>query len=114
MIFLQMRVFTIDLEGSCADHVGCWCGVVVGRDPARGGQGAAGRSRGVGRVAVRSGAVGADCAAVGAAAGRGGGGGGTGATVDRDGDVCAVDGGQAPLGVGVRDVDAGGVGLDPS
>ena len=39
---------------------------------------------------------------------------GAGASDDRDGDVCAVDDRQAPLGVGVRDVDAGSVGLDPS
>ena len=33
---------------------------------------------------------------------------------DLDADLCAVDGGQAPNGVGVRDAGAGGVGLAAS
>ncbi len=39
---------------------------------------------------------------------------GAGPSDDRDGNVRAVDDRQAPLRLGVRDVDAGGVGLDPS
>ena len=41
MIYLQMSGFTIDLEGARADDSGVRDGVVVGRDPAGGGQGAA-------------------------------------------------------------------------
>src|SRR5208283_825670 len=51
--------------------------------------------------------------AVGAAFGRGRLGPGAWAAFDRDGDIRAVDGDQAPLRLGVRDVDEGGVGLDP-
>jgi hypothetical protein len=39
---------------------------------------------------------------------------GSGAAVAGDGDLRAVDGAQAPERVGVRDVDARGLGLDPS
>jgi hypothetical protein len=109
-----MSGFRIDLEGACAEHVSVRGGVVVGRDPAGGGEGSARRSRSPGRAAQRSGAVSADRCAVGAAAGRDWGLVGAGASDDRDGNVCAADDRQAPLGVGVRDVDAGGVGLDPS
>ena len=101
----------IDLEGARVDDSGVRDGVVVGRDPAGGGESPAGRSRPLGRAAVRSWAVGADRDAVGAAADRDRLLLRAGASDDRDGDVCAVDGGQAPLGMGVRDVDAGGVGL---
>ena len=47
-------------------------------------------------------------------AGVGGGRAGAGAAVDPDGDVRAVDGGQAAHGLGVRDAGAGGVGLAAS
>ena len=60
------------------------------------------------------GLLGADRGAVGAAAGRDRLLLRAGASDDRDGNVRAVDDRQAPLRLGVRDVDAGGVGLDPS
>src|SRR5919106_6488558 len=114
MIYLQMTGFVIDLEGAGVDDVSVRDGVVVGRDPAGGGDGSARRSRPPGRAAQRSGAVSADRCAVGAAAGRDWGLVGAGASDDRDGNVRAGDDRQAALGGGGRDVDAGGVGLDPS
>ena len=72
------------------------------------------RSRPSGRAAGRSRAARADRGAVGAAAGRERRLRRAGASDDRDGNVRAVDDRQAPLRLGVRDVDAGGVGLDPS
>src|SRR5881227_2954261 len=111
MIYLQMSWLLIDLEGTRADDVGVRDGVVVGRDPAGGGQGPARRSRPPGRAAGRSWAAGADRRSMGAAARRDRGRRGAGASDDRDGDVCAVDDRQAPLRLGVRDGDAGGVGL---
>ena len=79
-------------------------GVVVGRGAAGGGARAARGSRPAGSrpggwvvVADRSG-VGADRAR-------------TWSAVDRDGDVRAVDGDQAAHRLGIRDADAGGVGL---
>ena len=86
----------------------------MGRAVARGGAGVARRSGAAGRAVVRSGAAGADRAAVGAGAGGGGPVLGSWATVAGDGDLRAVDGAQAPLRVGVRDVDAGGLRLDSS
>ena len=114
MICLQMHGFMIDLGGVSADAVRRRCGVVVGRAVARGGAGVAGRSGAAGRAVVRSGAAGADRAAVGAGAGGDQPVLGSWAAVAGDGNLRAVDGAQAPVRVGVRDVDAGGVGLDPS
>src|SRR5258708_1186231 len=100
MIYLQMGGFMIDLEGARADDSGVRDGVVVGRDPAGGGEGAARRSRTPGRAAERSGAARADRLAVGAAAGRdrllvGGGG-----AAARAGNGCAGGGRATPPGVG--------------
>ena len=86
----------------------------MGRTAARGGAGVARRSGAPGRAALRSGAAGADRAAVGAGAGRDQPVLGSWAAVAGDGDLRAVDGAQAPVRVGVRDVDARGIGLDPS
>ena len=108
-----MGWFLIDLGGACADALGGRCGVVVGRDPAGGGQGAARRSRQARRATLGLGVVGADRGAVGAGAGGGCPVRAVWAAVDRDGELRAVDGDQAPLRVGVRDVDAGGLRLDP-
>ena len=44
MIYLQMSWLVIDLGGACAEDERGRRGVVVGRDPASGGQGAARRS----------------------------------------------------------------------
>ena len=105
-----------NLGGVCADASRGRCRVVVGRAAARGGAGVARRSGAVGRAALRSGAAGADRAALGAGAGAGGGGAvcRSRPAVVGDGDLRALDGDQASVRVGVRDVDARGVGLDPS
>ena len=86
----------------------------MGRAFAGGGAGAARRSGPAGRALVRSGAAGTDRDPVGARASGGQQVLGSGAAVAGDGDLRAIDGAQAPLRVGVRDVDARGVGLDPS
>jgi hypothetical protein len=114
MIYLEMSGFWIDLEGACADDVADGRGVVVGRDPACGCEGAARRSGGVGQAAHRSGAAGANPGAVGAAASRRWLPVGAGAPDNPDGDLREVDDRQTPLRLGVRDVDARGLGLDPS
>ena len=87
-----------------------WDDVVAGR-----GEGAAGGSGGVGCVVGRSRVA----VAVGGALASGVPGDRTvgvdrGAADDRAGDVCAVDGAQAALPVGVPDAGGGGVGLDSS
>ncbi len=108
----KMRWFMIDFGGVCADTLGAWGGVVVGRDLAGGGAGSTRRSGGAGRAARRSGVAGADCAAVGArSVGHGGAFADRGPADDPDGHPRAVDGDQASLRLGVRDADAGGVGL---
>ena len=76
-----------------------------------GGQGSARRSRPPGRATQRPGVAGADRCAVGTAAGRDRGLARARASHDRDGELRALDDRQAPLRVGIRDVDAGGVGL---
>jgi hypothetical protein len=114
MICLQMRGFMIDLGGVSADAVRGRGGVVVGRAASGGGAGAARRSGAPGRAAVRSGSVGADRGAVGAGARAGQQVRRSRPAVAGDGNLRAVDGAQAPLRVGVRDVDARGVRLDPS
>ena len=111
MICLQMSWFLIDLGGARAEVASDGRGVVVGRDPAGGGQGAAPGSGGAGPAALRPGAAFADRGAVGAAAGRGGTAGGTGTADDRDGDLRALDDRQASLRVGVRDSRAGSLRL---
>jgi hypothetical protein len=98
-----------------ADAFGGAAGVVVGRGVAGRGQGAAGGSGGVGRVAGRSWVVGADRGAVQARGDRGQAGGvDRWAPDDRDGDLHPVDGAQGALPVGVPVVGGGGVGLDSS
>ena len=114
MICLQMRGFMSDLGGVSADAVRGRCGVVVGRAVARGGAGVARRSGAAGRVVVRSAAAGADRDPVAAGAGGGQPVCRSWAAVGGDRDLRALDGAQAPLWVGLRDVDARGVGLDPS
>ena len=106
-----MSGFVIDLEGARVDDSGVRDGVVVGRDPAGGGEGSARRSRPPGRATQRPGVAGADRCAVGPAAGRDRGLVRARASHDRDRELRAVDDRQAPLRVGIRDVDAGGVGL---
>src|SRR5579864_6180195 len=83
--------------------------VVVGRGSADRGAGVARGSRSVGRAVARSGVVGADRGVLGV---RGGGGPrerGLWAADDRDRDVRAVDGRQAPDRLGVRDTGQGGL-----
>ncbi len=90
-------------------------GVLVGRDAADRGEGAAAGLGGTGRVVVRSGIV---DGVPGALQAGGQGDGAIGAqrrpADDRDGDVCAVDGAQAAVQVGVPVIGRGGVGLDSS
>src|SRR5271170_8036653 len=114
MIYLQMDRFLIDLGGACAEDGSGRRGVVVGRDPARRGEGPAGGSPSAGPTAGRLGADGADRGAVGAATGRCRPSGWAGTADDRDRDLRAVDDRQAPLRLGLPDADARGVGLDPS
>src|SRR6188472_4403394 len=104
MICLQLRVFG-DLGGWGA-AAGSGAGVVVV------GRGAADRdaraARGPGadrRAAERSGAAGADPSGVGSRVGA------AWPADDRDGDLCAADGGPSTHGLGLRDVGSGGVGL---
>src|ERR671923_1011018 len=111
-IVLQVGGFLVDQGGACADARGFAGGVAVGRVVAGRGAGVAGGPGPAGRAAARPGAAVADRAPL-AAGGGGGGplGDGSWAAVDSDGDLCAVDGGQAAHGLGLRDAGAGGVGL---
>src|SRR6516165_2444097 len=112
MIYLQMWAIMIDLGGVSADAVRRWCGVVVGRAVAGGGAGSARRSGPAGRAALGSGVAGADRDPLGAGAAGGQPVLRSGAAVAGFGVLRAADGDEAPLWLGVRDVDAGGGGLD--
>src|ERR1700729_380226 len=81
---------------------------VVGRGVAGRSEGVAGGSGGVGCAAERSGAVGPDRVGLAARSAR------SWSPDDLDGHVRADDGDQAAHWLGVRDVDAGGIGLDSS
>jgi hypothetical protein len=107
--------FRVDEGISDADVVGGADRVSVGRGVAGGGSGVAGGSRGPGPGVVRSGAVDGVPGML-AAGGRGDGpvGDQGWSSDDRDGDVCAVDGPQDPVSVGVSVAGGGGVGLDSS
>ena len=105
-ISLQMCRFKVDLGGADADAGRCRGRAAVGRAFAAGGQAAAGRSGGLGRAAQRPGAVVADRRALGAERAR------ARSAVDRDRDLRAPDGDQAPLRLGLRDAGARGVRLD--
>ena len=102
-----MGLFLIE-EDADAAFVGRAGGVAVGRGSAGRGAGIAGGSGGVGCVAAR---CGADAADRGALARRGD---LPRPSDDRDGELCALDGGQAAHGLGIRDVGAGGLGLAAS
>ncbi len=87
----------------------------MGRVVAAGSEGVARGSGGVGSAAVRSGVVVAAGGALAARVPRDGPVGVDGGAADDPvGDVCAVDGAQGALPVGVPVVGGGGVGLDPS
>src|SRR5215210_712728 len=90
-------------------------GDVVGRGAAGRGPAAARGSGGAGRGAVRSGAAGADHGAL-APRGSADGAGGAErwASDDRDRDLRAVDGAQAPLWLGLSDTDGRGLRFDSS
>src|SRR4051794_13684063 len=98
-----------------ADTLGAAAGVAVGRVLAGRGQGVARGSGGAGWAAARSGVVVAvgRALALGVRADRAGGV-DRGPADDRDGDVCALDGAQAALPVGLPVVGGGGLGLDSS
>src|ERR1700733_9550597 len=105
---LEMCSFGAIRGGCDAEAFGRAGGEFVGRVVAGGAAAAAGGSGGDRCVAGGRGVVGADRDAL------GGGSGGAGAPDDPDAELCAVDGGQAPLRLGLRDVDEGGLGLAAS
>ena len=110
-----MSGFRVDIGGGCVDVVGAAGGVSVGRVVAGGGQGVAGR---LGRAGSGAGRSGVDDGVVGALAPGGRGDWAVGAVRwapdDRDGDLCAVDGSEGSVSVGVSGAGRGGVGLDSS
>src|SRR4051794_1859999 len=97
-----------------ADALGAAAGVAVGRVVAARGEGVARGFGDAGCAAARSGVVVAVGRAL-ASGVRADGPGGLdrGPADDRDGDLCAVDGAQAAIPVGVKVVGGGGLRLDP-
>jgi hypothetical protein len=104
---LQMSTFLVE-EVVDAAAVGGAGRIVVGRGVAGRRAGVAGGSGGAGSAALRSGLVGADRGELAAA------GPGSWSPDDLDADLCAVDGHKAPHRLGLRDADAGGLGLAAS